>query len=202
MNQLTIVNMLQNSIQLGLKNAASIVGAAVLWALTAWIPYINVGTTIALYGGMIVQISKGETITPLEIFDKKYRQNMGEFFLLMGFMFAGIMAAAMFFYFPAFVVAISWSLALPLFIEKNVTAIEALSLSNKLTYGHKWKIFLGFLVVEIAVVAAVGIVAWIFSLIHGILGLIIFFVGYLLLIAIIISLMAYIYGELSKEEVS
>ena len=99
MEQLTISGIINNSITIGLKNLASIVGAVILWVLTIWIPYINVGTTIALLG-MVVAISKGGIISPLEIFDKKYRRNMGEFFLIIAFMEIGIMAGLLFFYNP------------------------------------------------------------------------------------------------------
>ena len=39
---------LQDAFVLGVKNAPSLLAALLLWLVTLWIPYINVGTTIAL----------------------------------------------------------------------------------------------------------------------------------------------------------
>ena len=38
----------EEGIGLGIKNAVSMLGATVLWLLTIWIPYLNVGTTISM----------------------------------------------------------------------------------------------------------------------------------------------------------
>lgn len=43
-------------------------GATVLWLLTIWIPYLNVGTTIAM-ATIPIELSKGKVISPLFIFD-------------------------------------------------------------------------------------------------------------------------------------
>lgn len=46
--KITVSSVLSEGIGLGLKNAPSLLGAVILWLLTIWIPYINVGTTIAI----------------------------------------------------------------------------------------------------------------------------------------------------------
>jgi len=198
MEQLTITGIINNSITLGLKNLASIVGAVVLWALTFWIPYLNVGTTIALYG-MIIEMSKGGVISPLEIFDAKYRRNMGEFFLLMGFMLAGIMAGYLFFIIPGIVIAIAWGQAVLLLIDKNMNPTEALTMSNKLTYGKKWTIFLGNLILVLVLYIVLLIIVFIVSKISGFIALLFALVGYLAILVIMMAAAAYIYGVLSKE---
>jgi hypothetical protein len=69
---------------LGMKNFGSVIAATVLFILTFWIPYINVGTFIGM-SSMPLMMSKGKIISPTEIFESKYRENIGEFLLLMGF---------------------------------------------------------------------------------------------------------------------
>jgi len=50
MEQLTISSIFRNSIAIGSRGALSVMGAVIFWALTLWIPYLNVGTTIGLLG--------------------------------------------------------------------------------------------------------------------------------------------------------
>ncbi len=202
MNELTVNGIIINSIKLGLKNAPSIIGAIVLWLLTIWIPYINIGTTIAIFGGLIVELSKGNIISPIEIFDAKYRKNMGEIFLLWGLMVAGIVCGFMFFIIPGYVIAIAWLLSLPLLVDRNINPIEAMTLSNKLTYGKKWTIFLSLLLVSLVGIIVIGILAGVFSLLSITLAGLIGFIGYLGLFSINIAVMSYIYGELTKKEES
>ena len=71
--KITVMGVIQEGIGVGLKNSLSLLGAIVLWILTIWIPYINVGTTIAIYT-IPVALSKGKVISPTFIFDAKYRQ--------------------------------------------------------------------------------------------------------------------------------
>ena len=48
MKKLDFAETLKDSIEIGAKNAPSIVVAVILWLVTIWIPYINIGTTIAI----------------------------------------------------------------------------------------------------------------------------------------------------------
>ena len=105
-----IMPTLLDAYSIAVKNALSIVLAILLWILTLWIPYINIGTTIALCT-MPLALSRNKPIYPTYIFDKRYRQFFGEFFLTGGLMLAGILAGALFCGFPAIVILISWSLA-------------------------------------------------------------------------------------------
>ena len=76
---------------------------------------------------------------------------------------------------------------------------EALTVSNKITYGKKWTIFLGNFILAIALMVAIFILSYIFGSVSDILGVIVGLVGYVIFIAIMMAAAAYIYGELSKE---
>ena len=198
MNQLSISGIITNAIQIGMKNVASIIGAVILWVLTIWIPYINVGTTIAMIG-LVVAISKGGVISPTEIFNAKYRKNMGEFFLLIIFLMMGMYGGMIFLIIPGIVISIAWGQAIYLLIDKDLNPTEALTVSNKITYGKKWTIFLGNFILAIALMVAIFILSYIFGSVSDILGVIVGLVGYVIFIAIMMAAAAYIYGELSKE---
>lgn len=197
MNQLTVGGIISNSIQIGLKNLVSIIVAVFLWVITIWIPYLNVGTTIALVG-MVVALSKGGVMSPLEIFDAKYRRNMGEFFLLIGFLQIGIFAGYLFAIIPGIVISIAWGQAIFLLIDKNMNPTEAITVSNKITYGKKWTIFFAYLILGIVLIVAVYILKTIFGFIWGFLGDLVGFVGTIAMMCIFLAAAAYIYGELSK----
>jgi hypothetical protein len=80
---LSLGGIITQGIKLGIFNIISIFIATILWALTIWIPYLNVGTTIGLLS-MPIGISKGNIMSPTEIFNPKYRQYMGEYFIFIG----------------------------------------------------------------------------------------------------------------------
>ncbi len=137
---------LKDAVTTGLKNLPSILGCVVLWLLTIWIPYINVGTTIAL-GALPIELSKGNVINPTSIFDAKYRRYMGECFLLYGLTLLGIILGLIFFIVPGIVISIAWSLAILFVIDKGMNPMEALTQSNKATFGSKWAIFGAYLII-------------------------------------------------------
>ena len=56
MKNLTIGGIFQNSFQLGLNQATPLFFTILLWILTIWIPYVNVGTTIGIIGAIIAII--------------------------------------------------------------------------------------------------------------------------------------------------
>ena len=70
---------LKETVDYAFKNVGSLLLMALLYVLTFWIPYLNVGTTIGLYKG-IVEISKGKVVDPMILFDKQNFQNIGNFF--------------------------------------------------------------------------------------------------------------------------
>ena len=157
--KITFVGVLQEGTGIGLKNALSIIVAAILWILTIWIPYINVGTTIAMYA-IPIELSKGRVISPLFIFDAKYRQFMGEFFMLIGLMLIAIIPALFFMIIPGIIISISWSLSVYMLIDKQISPTQALIQSNKATNGYKWIIF----GVIFVLMAAFYVLVFLFSL--------------------------------------
>lgn len=138
--KITVFGVISEGVEIGIKNSASLLGASLLWILTIWIPYVNVGTTIAM-ATIPIELSKGKIISPLFIFDKRYRQYMGEYFTLKGLMMISILPAQLFMYIPGKIISIGWSLALYILLDKNIAPGEAMIRSNKATYGYKWTIY-------------------------------------------------------------
>lgn len=190
--KLAFNQILSEGMQIGLKNIASVLGAVVLWILTIWIPYLNVGTTIALFT-MPIELAKGNIISPTYIFDPKYRRYMGEFFLLQGFVQIGVAIGAIFMFVPGIVISIAWSLAVYLLLDKGMNPTQAITESNNITNGHKWTIFLGKLVLVLIpyVVVIIGVM-----LIKGIIGNILGLIGMIGCVSFALSADAVIYKYL------
>ncbi len=158
MEKLDIKQTIKDGVQYGLKNFLPLLLMIILYVVTVWIPWINVGTTIGLYKA-IIGIGRGETINPTSIFDKENYQNISGFFLLMGLVYIGTIIAMFFMFIPAIVVGIAWSFAIYFYIDKKVSPLKAIQLSWDSTYGNKWRIFF------------VGLICWfLIGLICGILG--------------------------------
>ena len=190
---------IKNSFSLGLNNKGLIIGASILWALTAWIPYLNVGTTIGFLG-IIVSISKGNSTSATEIFNAKYREKMGEFFLLLSFMIIGIASGYAFVIIPGIVISIAWSQSILLFIDKGYSPLESIKKSNDITYGEKWTIFVGYLSLVLILGLSIGLCTVIVAVAESaLLALIISFIGYVAFTLVMIGCSAYIYGELNKK---
>lgn len=165
MKKLEIIPTIKEGIALALVNYLSIVAAVALYVLTIWIPYLNVGTTIAM-ASLPAEMAKGNVINPLFIFKGEYRRNMGEFFILMALMFGAISVGYMFMFIPGIVIAYAWYIAVILFVDKDMNALEALRESNKLTYGNKARIFGIEMLLAIALCIAIAIIAGIFGIGH------------------------------------
>lgn len=191
--QLSVGEIISNGIAKGMKNFLNLLLTVILFGLTFWIPYLNIGSFIGMQD-LVPKMSRGESISPTGIFDAKYRKNFGEFFLLMALFYAGTIAGLIFVYVGAVVVQIAWVLALPLFVDRGTGPIESLRLSNQLTYGHKMTIFLAQLVLG----GGVAIVVLIFNLIDETLGSIVGVLLFLLLYPILLGMMAYVYGKLTS----
>jgi len=159
--KLEVIGTIREGIEIGVKNIGPILVNLILWALTCWIPYLNVGTTIGLFVGIVSKASRGEAIPFTEIFDPKYRRYMGEYFLTCGLVGLGVGIGLVFFIIPGYVIALAWYFAPILAIDKGKNPTEAISLSNSITYGNKWRIFgimfLVCLVLSIAVSILTGI---------------------------------------------
>jgi hypothetical protein len=141
LDKLAVGATIKEGIGIGTRNIGPILVNVLLWILTLWIPYINVGTTIGLMAGIVSKASRGEMIPVTEIFDPKYRKYMGEFFLAAGLIVGGVVIGAIFAVIPGIVIAIAWSLAILLVVDKGKNPTEAITLSNNCTYGYKAKMF-------------------------------------------------------------
>lgn len=165
MKKLDFLQTLQEALAIGIKNAPSIVGAIALWLVTIWIPYINIGTTIAVCL-LPTELAKGNVINPLGIFDAKYRRYMGEYFITMGLMIFPTLIATVFMVVPGIVLSLAWSLAYFFLIDKNKNPMQAIKASNDATYGSKWTMFF----ITLAFVIALYIIGGIFGVICGLIG--------------------------------
>lgn len=194
MKKLDIQQVLTEGVGIGIKNIVSLVLATVLYVVTVWIPYLNVGTTIAICS-IPVELSKGNIINPLFIFDAKYRKNMGEFFILVGLQTMAMIPAFLMGIIPGIVLSYAWALAIYLFIDKDIHALDALRKSNELTYGNKWRMF--FIALILAV--ALSIITSIFGLIPKV-GVVLNVIVIILYYPIQLGCNAVIYRELTTPE--
>lgn len=174
---------LKDSVAIGVKNAPSVIAAVALWLITIWIPYLNVGTTIAITL-LPTQLAKGEIVNPLGIFDSKYRRYMGEFFITMGLMVFPIFIGVLFMVIPGIVLSIAWTLSYYFLIEKGKNPIQAIKASNDATYGSKWTMFAVALVFGVAA----AIVMLIFSAICGMIN--VGFITFVVMFALIVIVMS------------
>jgi len=185
-------------ISIGLKNSLSLIGAVVLWILTIWVPYINVGTTIGLIASVIA-MSRGDIMSPLEIFNSRYRRYMGEFFLLMGIRQLGIFMGYLFFVIPGIVISIAWSMSIYLLIDKRLNPLEALKVSNDITYGHKWNIFFGYFILVMIYMLLFGLLMVLGSAIGFGLITILMILLVLLFVPVMLGATAHVYSVLGKK---
>ena len=70
--KLNIIATIKDGVAIALVNYLSLVAAAALYVLTIWIPYLNVGTTIAM-SSLPAEMAKGNVVNPLFIFKGEYR---------------------------------------------------------------------------------------------------------------------------------
>ena len=190
-----------DALAIATKNMASIVVAVLLWAITIWIPYVNVGTTIAL-ATLPVKLSKGEVISPTFIFDSEYRHIMGEYFILQAIIGTAVSTAMLFMIIPGIVLGLSWMLAVYLLLGKKMNWADCLPESNRLMMGYKFKVCcIKFAVLLGAIIIGI-IIAKIFS---GFLCFLLLLLFVVLIQCVSISIDAVIYRELvltdeEKEE--
>lgn len=148
----------------GLRNALSLFGTIILYVLTCWIPYINIGTTIAL-ASLPARWAEDKTFNPLEIFDSRYRRVMWNWMLLSIFLFGIYLVSVVFLFYPVIVASIALSLSVLYVIEKDKTPIDAIQASNQATYGNKWMIF----GINILYSLCASFVGWLLMLLCGLL---------------------------------
>lgn len=197
--RLDFATTLQDAIAIGLKNAPSVIAAVALWLVTIWVPYINVGTTIAITL-LPTRLAKGEIVNPLGIFDSKYRRYMGEYFITMGLMVFPILIGVLFMIVPAIVLSLAWTLSYYFLFEKGKNPIQAIKASNDATYGSKWTMFAVQLVVGIIVGIVLGIFRFLCDTIDvGFITFIVMFVLYVLAISISMAVNASYWKQLKDN---
>ncbi len=74
---------IRDTFVVGWHHALPIIGCYLLWIATVWIPYINIGTTIAL-SLLPVELARRKPIRPLSIFSPRYRRDMGKYLITIG----------------------------------------------------------------------------------------------------------------------
>ena len=158
--KINVMDTIKDGIQLALKNVLSLILLVILYVLTVWIPYLNVGTTVGLYKAVIA-MSRGEVVDPVSIFDKDNFKFFGNMFLLLGFQTVGITAATAFMFVPGIILSIAWGFAMYLLIDKGVSPLKALTSSYDITLGEKWRIF----AINLLVGLIIGLVSGLFTLI-------------------------------------
>lgn len=197
--RLDFATTLQDAIAIGLKNAPSVIAAVALWLVTIWVPYINVGTTIAITL-LPTRLAKGEIVNPLGIFDSKYRRYMGEYFITMGLMVFPILIGVLFMIVPAIVLSIAWTLSYYFLFEKGKNPIQAIKASNDATYGSKWTMFAVQIVIGIIVGIFLGIFRFLCDLIDvEFITFIVMFVLYVLAISISMAVNASFWKQLKDN---
>ena len=156
MAKVTIQGILVDGTKIGIANLLPVCVNYLLFVLTCWIPYLNVGTFIGIQS-LPAKMSRNEQLSYTEIFNPVYRKYMGEGFLTTSFITSGVVTGFIFLIIPGIVIAIAWSLALLLVFDKNMDPIAAIKKSNDLTYGNKLMIAVGKFVYYIALGFVIGI---------------------------------------------
>ena len=199
MNKVSFRLTFAEALEIGVKNAPSIIGCVVLWLLTIWVPYINVGTTIAI-NMLPIELAKGGVISPLGIFDAKYRKYMGDFLITTGLMIIPVFIASLFMIVPGIVLSIAWTLSYYFLIEKGKNPIQAIKASNDATYGSKWTMFFVMLVFCIVFGVAFGILGAVCSLIDvGFITFLVMFALVVLAVSIDMAIEASIWKQLKDN---
>jgi len=99
-----------------------------------------------------------------------------------------------FFIIPGVVIGIAWSLSLLLAVDKGINPVEAISKSNKATYGSKGTIFIAWLILSVII----SILSAIVIRIPGI-GIILYLAVCVVSIFVGIGMQAYVYKTLTAD---
>ncbi|MBQ7222760.1 MAG: hypothetical protein IJS02_04775 [Bacteroidales bacterium] len=191
--KLDIMKTIKDGVKYGLNNFLPLLCTVILYLLTCWIPYLNVGTTIGFYR-IVIGIGRNQHIDPVSIFNKDNFQNLSGFFLLQGLVLVGTIAAAVFMLLPALIVGIAWGFAVYFYLDKGVSPLKSLQLSYDTTYGNKWRIF----AVVLLACLAMSVVSALVALIPEV-GKILSVVVSLLFSAVVVAINGVMYDFFSKK---
>lgn len=197
-DKLSIPDIIQNGIQIGIKYVVPIIVNAILSLISIWIPYLNGGILIA-WMSFPIKMSRGESIEMTEVWKPEYRKNMGDVFIAFGLLIAALLGSYVVIGMGV-VLMMGWYIAMQLVIDKGMTGPEAFKKSWEATNGNKMTIFLaqlvfivGFFIVA-AILSAIGGLATILGYLTGLLTL-----GLMLaLYPILHGMHAYIYQKLGN----
>ena len=199
---ITVMGVIREGVGLGLKNFFSVFLACILYFLTIWVPYINVGTTIGI-NTLPLKLSKNPNavISPTFIFDGHYRKYMGEFFNLVGLMSISVFPALLFLFVPAIIISYGWSQALFLLLDKELSPSEAMMQSTKITYGYKSTLFWIDFVCSWVIIIVCFILFWLIGLMTDSVAVMGFVMAIIIALFFVIKLAcnAVVYRELSKR---
>lgn len=186
------IGTLKEGCQVGITNFLPLLLTTILFVITCWIPYLNVGTTVGFYR-IILALSKDQKVDPFSLFNKENFSQIGDVFLLMGLKSIGCTAAALFMLIPAIVISIAWNYSLLILIDTKETPTKALSLSYQYTFGNKWRIFFIYFVFALLV----SIVCALLSLIPYV-GVVLTAIVIILTAAFYIGLEACIFKQINR----
>ena len=189
--KIEIIGTIKDGIAIGSKNIGPILVNILLWILTCWIPYLNVGTTIGMFIGIITKAARNEPIPMTEIFDRKYRKYMGEYFLTSGLVGVGVAVGYIFFIVPGIIISIGWMFAPFLAIDKGKNPSEAITISNQVTYGNKGRIFGVLFLISLVFSVLCSILA-----IIPVIGPVLAFLGILFLMFVVVGIQSSLYKQL------
>lgn len=196
---LSVGSIISRAMQDGIKNLLPVAVNYLLWMITIWIPYINIGTTIGVSVGLPAKAARGEVIGFTEVFNPEYRKQMGNYFLVEGLAFIGILIGLVLFIVPGIIIAIGWMLGTIIAVDQNENPLTALTRSNDATYGKKGTIFLGLLVLGIVISAIIGILSGVFGAFSEGLSIVVSIVGAAAMASFEVSAIGYIYRELDDR---
>tara|TARA_Y100001970_G_C14090116_1_gene779551 strand:+ start:165 stop:1160 length:996 start_codon:yes stop_codon:yes gene_type:complete len=163
---LSVSNIFRKSFEINKKHQLKVLATYLLWLLTIWIPYINIGTTIGLKT-MVVKITNNEDFSPLDIFKVEHRAYFGEF-LLLSFMFYAItLFGTIFFIFTGIIIQHALSQIFYLGIDKKYNFADCFKISYKITFGEKVSIFLVRLSYLVPYIIAILISFTLYGIIYG-----------------------------------
>ena len=141
-----------NAFKIGFQNWGNIILAILLFIITFWIPYLNIGAYLGL-SGFIVTMSKGKKINATDMFNSYYLKKIGDIALLYFLFYGGFLGLAMILWefgsyialftgvVPLIVIYYSWYVSSFLILDKDLGALKVLEISNRITYGYKGTIF-------------------------------------------------------------
>lgn len=140
-------------IKMAFRNFGWMLLLLLVYAVSLLIPYINIGTTIAMLN-LPSELAHNRRIHVGYIFDARFRKYMGEYLILGGSVILPVLILSIpFLGIPVLILSYSWSFAPLLLVDKEVNYSEALTLSSKLTMGHKMTMFLSEWIMEMIILA-------------------------------------------------